>query len=101
MSVKVAKFQRFNLADIDAGSSNMTAPTYSEFRCYSPMTDCEVSRISMFDTRPDSPNRFQEYWVEVRGEGKAYREAKAQALDDLMEAIEMKLPPGKVVRSST
>lgn len=38
-----------------------------------------------------------EFWTEVMGEGKAYREAKAQALEDLAEAIEMGLQPGKVI----
>lgn len=66
---------------------------YSEFRAYSPLKDCLVSRISMADSHG------REFWVEVQGEGKAYREAKTQALDDLVEAIEMGLQPGKVVRS--
>jgi hypothetical protein len=66
---------------------------YSEFRCYSPTHDAMVSRVSMPDDRGD------EFYVEVLGEGKDYRKAKAQALDDLIEAIEMGLPPGKVIRS--
>jgi hypothetical protein len=68
------------------------AVEYSEFRCYSPLTDGPVSRISMADSHG------MEFWMEVEGEGKAYREAKAQALEDLMEAIAMGLEPGKVVR---
>lgn len=66
---------------------------YLEFRCYSPIYDCEVSRISMAD------DRGAEFWMEVQGTGKAYREAKRDALDDLSEAIDMGLEPGKVVRS--
>lgn len=66
---------------------------YAEFRCYSPLTDCEVSRISMADERGG------EFWMEVTGEGKAYRQAKEQALEDISEAIEIGLEPGKVVRS--
>lgn len=64
---------------------------YSEFRCYSPLKDCLVSRVSMADSHG------MEFWTEVMGEGKAYREAKAQALEDLAEAIEMGLQPGKVI----
>lgn len=66
---------------------------YSEFRVYSPLKDCLVSRISMADSKGS------EFWMEVAGEGKAYREAKARALEDLMEAIALGLQPGKVVRS--
>ena len=47
---------------------------------------------------PSSPNRHQEYFVEITGEGKAYRAAKEQALKDLAEAIEQGLKPGKIVR---
>lgn len=66
---------------------------YSQFGCYSPMRDCIVTRISMAD------DHGMEFWMEIEGEGKAYREAKALALEDLMAAIEMGLEPGKVVRS--
>ena len=67
---------------------------YSEFRTYSPTKDGLVSRLSMADARGG------EFWMEIEGEGKAYREAKEQALSDLMEAIEMGLEPGRVVRNS-
>jgi hypothetical protein len=43
-------------------------------------------------------DRGQEFFAEVVGEGKAYREAKARALEDLMEAIDSGLEPGKVIR---
>ena len=75
---------------------------YSETRCYSPVRDCEVSRISMMNDDPS--NRFyhlykqQEYFIEVTGEGKAYRESKEQALLDLQEAIDCGLKPGKITR---
>lgn len=76
--------------------------TYSETRVYSVTRDALVSRISMMNTDPANPHydRFknQEYFIEVLGEGKAYREAKAQALDDLLEAISTGLKPGKIVR---
>ena len=66
---------------------------YSEFRHYSPMRDCLVCRISM-----QGPEGV--YYAEIEGlEGKAYRQAKAQAIDDLIEAIESGLPPGKIVRT--
>jgi hypothetical protein len=65
---------------------------YSEFRCYSPMKDCQVTRISM-----QSPKGV--YWQEIDGlEGKAYREAKEAAINDLVEAIETGLHPGKITR---
>lgn len=67
--------------------------TYSEIRLYSPIKDCLVSRLSMADTRGG------EFWMEIEGEGKAYRKAKAAALEDLTEAITMGLQPGKVVRN--
>lgn len=69
------------------------AAVYSEIRLYSPMKDCVVSRLSMADTRGG------EFWMEIEGEGKSYRAAKEAALSDLMEAIEMGLEPGRVVRS--
>jgi hypothetical protein len=67
---------------------------YSEFRTYSPMSDSVISRISMADARG------QEFWVEVPGEGREYRKAKAEALADIMEAIDTGLAPGKVVRTA-
>lgn len=67
--------------------------TYSEVRCYSPILDCEISRISMAD------DRGGEFFVEIEGQGKKYRQAKDEALTDLAEAIEMGLFPGRVTRS--
>ena len=66
-------------------------PTYSEFRTYSPIRDCLVSRISMADSRG------LEFWMEVVGEGKSYRHDKAKAIDQIMEAIERGREPGEVV----
>lgn len=66
---------------------------YQEFGpYYSPLKDCLVTRLSMADSKGG------EFFVEVEGQGKAYREAKVQALDDLMQAIALGLEPGKVVR---
>jgi hypothetical protein len=68
--------------------------TYSEFRCYSPLHDCEISRVSMTN------DRGQEFFIEVPGDGKAYREAKRQALEDLAAAIETGHEPGRVVQKA-
>ena len=68
--------------------------TYSEFRCYSPIQDCEISRLSMMDSHGG------EFYIEVVGTGKEYRRAKEEALADLMEAIDSGLFPGRVVRNS-
>jgi hypothetical protein len=68
-------------------------PTYSEIHGYSPMRDCVVIRISIADAHG------QELWTEIEGEGKAYREAKAAALQDLMKAFERGDQPGQVVRT--
>lgn len=38
-----------------------------------------------------------EFFIEIEGEGAAYRNAKAQALDDLAQAIELGLNPGRVI----
>ena len=71
---------------------NQKPRQYSEFRCYSPMRDALISRISMAD------DRGAEFYVEIEGEGAAYRRRKAEALEDLVEAIETGLPPGKISR---
>lgn len=66
---------------------------YSEYRVYSPVSDAQVVRISMAD------ERGAEYWIQIQGEGAGYRRAHSQALTDLMEAIEMGMEPGEVLRS--
>lgn len=68
----------------------MTRHCYSEYRLYSVIKDAVVSRISIADARGG------EFWMEIPGEGKGYREARAKALEDIQEAIEKGLPPGQV-----
>lgn len=66
---------------------------YSEFRCFSPVEGELVSRVSMAD------GKGGEFWTFVKGDGKAYRDAKREALIDLAEAIDSGLEPGRVCRS--
>jgi hypothetical protein len=68
----------------------VTRKVYSEYRTYSPIKDCLISRISMADERGG------EFWMEIDGDGKTYREARDRALADIQEAIERGLLPGKV-----
>ena len=68
--------------------------THVENVHYSVFKDCEVARLSMADAN------CGEFWIEIPYGGKGYRAAKAQALEDLMAAIEAGLEPGRVVVSS-
>lgn len=66
---------------------------YSEFQFYSPVLDDNLVRLSMAD------DHGREFYVVLR-EGKAYRERRRAALEDIGEAIEAGLQPGRVLVSS-
>ena len=64
--------------------------SYSEFRAWSPVTDCELARISMTDGQ-------SEWFVQIPYEGgKKYRAAKETAIDMIVEAMRQGLLPGEV-----
>lgn len=65
---------------------------YSEYRFWSPLTDCEAVRISMWNERD------AEYFVIVKATGaRSYRERRNTALEMIQEAISLKLDPGEVL----
>jgi hypothetical protein len=65
---------------------------YHEFRHYSPVTDSEMVRLSVFD------KRGAEYFMLLPYSGaKRYRYRKQAALEAIDYAIEAKLEPGQVV----
>ena len=64
---------------------------FVEHIAYSPIEDKNISRISVAN------DRGHEYFMLIPCEGgKAYREARLTALECLVEAIQMGLPPGQV-----
>ena len=66
-------------------------PHYSQFIAYSPLTDCDVARISMAN------EQGSEYFCLLPvTEGKAWRDAKQEALSALSEAITDGLRPGEI-----
>ena len=68
--------------------------TYQEFKSYSPFYDAVMARISMTD------ERGSEYFVLIPTKsGKAYRAAKAEALEMIGEAMAQDLEPGEVMRT--
>lgn len=68
---------------------------YHEFRSYSPLHDCEMVRISVFN------ERGAEYWMGIPVTApKKYRERRDKALEAIDYAIEHKLEPGQVVEAS-
>lgn len=65
---------------------------YHEFRSYSPLHDCEMVRISVFD------ERGAEYFQIIPASSpKRYRERRDKALDLIDYAISQKMEPGMVV----
>lgn len=66
--------------------------TYHEFVSYSPVHDCEVCRLSVFDSRGG------EFYVIIpRENGRRWRERRAKALDDIDYAIARGMEPGQVI----
>lgn len=64
---------------------------YREFFFYSPFLDSEACRLSVYDARGS------EFFMIVPVEdGKAWRPARKQALEDIETAIEAGLQPGEV-----
>lgn len=63
----------------------------AEFTTWSPTLGCEATRISTADSLG------QEYFAILpRTEGRAWREARQQAVEALAEAMERGLTPGEV-----
>lgn len=68
--------------------------SYSEFRHYSPVTDSEMVRLSVFD------KRGAEYFCMIPALApRKYRERRDKALGLIDYAIEHKMEPGMVVGS--
>lgn len=68
---------------------------YHEFRQYSPLHDCEMIRLSVFD------DRGAEYWMLLpAGFPRKYRERREHALELIDYAIKKKLEPGQVVETA-
>ncbi len=67
-------------------------PSYVEYRFWSPVLGCNASRVSVFD------KMSQEYYriIPRETEGKAYREMKADVVNDLLDAIARGDEPGEV-----
>jgi hypothetical protein len=66
--------------------------TYSEFRFWSPMMNCEAARLSMWDKNGG------EFFVHVpTDEGRRWRERRNRALDVIQQAITDGLQPGEVI----
>ena len=69
---------------------------YHEFRSYSPIHDCEVGRISVFN------ERGSEFYMLVPVESpRKYRHARQAALDAIQEAMDRHLEPGQVKISAS
>jgi hypothetical protein len=65
--------------------------TYSEYHYYSPLTDTDMVRVSMFN------ERGHEFFVTMEVTyGKASRKKRADAIDALQQAIYAGKPPGEV-----
>lgn len=66
--------------------------TYSEFEFYSPMLDCQCTRISVSD------GRTGEYFVIMPnpGYGKSLRLQRSKALSAIEAAIDANLIPGEI-----
>jgi hypothetical protein len=62
---------------------------YYEFTTYSPVLDCEVARISLYDERGG------EFFMIVPT-GRGYRAARSKALAVMCEAIDDGVDPGEV-----
>jgi hypothetical protein len=63
-----------------------------QFQSYSPLTDCEVIRLSMAD------ERGQEYYAMLtETEGRAYREMRERAMAAILDAIDAEDAPGEVI----
>ena len=65
---------------------------YGEFRSYSPLTDSDLVRISMWD------KSGSEFFMLVpdSGSSKIFRAARQSALEAIMTAMEQGLQPGEV-----
>ena len=65
--------------------------TYAEYRAYSPLTDQEMIRVSMWD------GRGAEYYAEVPSlNGAQWRTRRETVLDAIMLAMDEGEAPGKV-----
>lgn len=64
--------------------------TYRELTLYSPLHDCEMTRLSMTD------GRNGEYWMLVPRHGRGWRERRSEALQMLADAIASGCQPGEV-----
>lgn len=64
---------------------------YTEHRAYSPTFDCEVARLSMYDT-----NGSEFFMLVPVEEGKRFRERRQTALDAIYVAIQTGRLPGEV-----
>jgi len=69
-------------------------PTYSEFRSYSPRHDCEMVRLSMWDS--DS----REHFLLVRPDGRGWADRRRVCTFVLLDHIEAKQPAGEVAAPS-
>jgi hypothetical protein len=64
---------------------------YHEFRSYSPIHDCEVVRLSVFDAHG------REFFMTLPASApRRYRERRTKALEAIDYAIEQKMEPGEV-----
>lgn len=65
---------------------------YSTFTAYSPIFDCETTRLSMVN------ERGEEFWCMLpnRTEGRAWRALKKEAVEVLTEAIKSGLEAGEI-----
>ena len=63
--------------------------SWSETKSYSMFHDCEMARISVFD------ERHMEFWKMIPT-GRGYRDRRAIALEEIMEAIESGADFGEV-----
>jgi hypothetical protein len=65
--------------------------TFTEFRRYSAIHDCEMVRLSVGD------RHGREFFMMLpAAEGKRWRERRNQALDDIQAAIDQGCEPGEV-----
>lgn len=64
---------------------------YHEFRSYSPLHDCVMVRLSVFDARD------AEFFMLIpEAAPKRYRERRDKALQDIDYAIAQRMEPGQV-----
>jgi len=70
--------------------------SFVEYRYWSVIHGCETSRLSVFDAHG------QEFYtiIERPTEGKRYREARQEAVETLIDAVERGDEPGEVCQTT-